>query len=101
GTAVDITRSPRTDYVARLVRLNLYRGVGDGYGTTVDGGVELAAAESVRGPAFVAFAPTAVALHRTRPDGSPRNTWPATVAGLERHGDKIRHRRDGGQTLSR
>ena len=29
------------------------------------------------GDAFVAFPPAAVALHPHRPDGSPRNTWPA------------------------
>ncbi len=28
-------------------------------------------------PAFVAFPPAAVALYRTRPDGSPRNLWQA------------------------
>ena len=38
----------------------------------------------------MAFAPTAVALHNRRPDGSPRNTWPATVAGIQRHGDNLR-----------
>src|SRR2546421_81022 len=36
GTPVEITRRPRTDYVARLVGLNLYRGTGR------DGVVELA-----------------------------------------------------------
>ena len=34
--------------------------------------------------------PTAVALHPHRPDGSPRNTWAATVAGIQRHGDNLR-----------
>ena len=42
------------------------------------------------GDAFVAFPPSAVALHPERPDGSPRNTWPATVAGIQRHGDNLR-----------
>jgi molybdate transport system ATP-binding protein len=54
------------------------------------GGLTLTVAEPVTGPAFVAFAPSAVALFRSRPDGSPRNTWPARVDGVERHGDHIR-----------
>jgi molybdate transport system ATP-binding protein len=100
GTATEITRFPRTDYVARLVGLNLYRGVAAGHVVTVERDVELAAVESVDGEAFVAFAPAAVALHRTRPDGSPRNTWEATVAGLERHGDMVRVRLDGPLTAA-
>jgi molybdate transport system ATP-binding protein len=38
----------------------------------------------------VAFAPAAVALHPQRPTGSPRNAWPAVVAGVQRHGDNLR-----------
>ncbi|HEX6872014.1 MAG TPA: ABC transporter ATP-binding protein [Micromonosporaceae bacterium] len=94
GSAAEITRFPRTEYVARLVGLNLYRGTGAGHLVTVDS-VAVAAAESVDGPAFVAFAPSAVALHRQPPEGSPRNTWSAVVAGLERHGDMVRVRLDG------
>jgi molybdate transport system ATP-binding protein len=39
---------------------------------------------------FVAFPPAAVAVHPHQPGGSPRNTWPATVAGIQRHGDNLR-----------
>ncbi|HET6213694.1 MAG TPA: ABC transporter ATP-binding protein [Micromonosporaceae bacterium] len=90
GGPAEITRRPRTDYVARLVGLNLYRGTGDGMAVRLPGGLTLTVAEPVTGPAFVAFAPSAVALFRSRPDGSPRNTWPAWVDGVERHGDHIR-----------
>ncbi|GAA1830494.1 ABC transporter ATP-binding protein [Luedemannella flava] len=95
GTPVEITRFPRTDYIARLVGLNLYRGVGAGHVVTLPNGATVTCADSIDGPAFVAFAPSSVALHRTRPDGSPRNLWPATVTGLERHGDNVRVRLDG------
>ncbi|GAA3272608.1 ABC transporter ATP-binding protein [Dactylosporangium vinaceum] len=89
GDAAEITARPRTEYVARLVGLNLYRGRACGYSVDV-GGMVLTAADALDGDAFVAFAPSAVALHATRPDGSPRNTWPATIAGLQRHGDNLR-----------
>ncbi|WP_213450686.1 ABC transporter ATP-binding protein [Rhizomonospora bruguierae] len=90
GDAASITAQPRTDYVARLVGLNLYRGTADGHSVRMGSGFALTAADRVHGDAFVAFPPSAVALHPHRPDGSPRNTWPATITGLQRHGDNLR-----------
>jgi molybdate transport system ATP-binding protein len=90
GDAATITAQPRTDYVARLVGLNLYRGTAHDHTVTLDSGFTLAVSDRVDGDVFVAFPPTAVALHPQRPDGSPRNTWPATVAGIQRHGDNLR-----------
>ncbi|MEU5863316.1 ABC transporter ATP-binding protein [Nonomuraea sp. NPDC047529] len=94
GSPAEVARHPRTDYVARLVGLNLYRGVADGAGVKV-GEVLLHASEELDGPAFVAFPPAAVALYRSRPDGSPRNLWQARIEGLERHGDNVRVHLDG------
>jgi molybdate transport system ATP-binding protein len=99
GDAATVTARPRTDYVARLVGLNLYRGTGDGHTVRV-GDLVLTAADAVHGDAFVAFPPAAVALHPRRPDGSPRNTWPATITGLQRHGDNLRIQLDGPVTVA-
>jgi molybdate transport system ATP-binding protein len=90
GDAAEITRHPRSDYVARLAGLNLYRGHAEGTAVTVADAFVLQVAEPAAGEVFVAFPPSAVALHHTRPDGSPRNVWPATVDGLQRHGDHVR-----------
>jgi len=90
GDAATITARPRTDYVARLVGLNLYRGRGTGHTVTLADGFVITAADTTDGDAFVAFSPAAVALHLDLPSGSPRNTWPATVAGVQRHGDNLR-----------
>jgi molybdate transport system ATP-binding protein len=90
GDAATITAQPRTDYVARLVGLNLYRGTGAGHAVTLANAFTLTVAEPVDGDVFVAFSPSAVALHPHQPDGSPRNTWPTTVAGIQRHGDNLR-----------
>jgi molybdate transport system ATP-binding protein len=95
GDAATITARPRTDYVARLVGLNLYRGRASGHLVQVGGGVTLTAADPLDGDVFVAFRPSAVALHPHRPDGSPRNTWAATIAGIQRHGDNLRVQLDG------
>ena len=90
GDAATITAQPRTDYVARLVDLNLYRGQASGFSVQLPGGFELVTATQETGEVFVAFSPSAVALYPARPDGSPRNTWPATVTTVSRHGDALR-----------
>jgi molybdate transport system ATP-binding protein len=90
GDAAAITARPRTDYVARLVGLNLYQGRASGHAVRVSDTLTLSTADTVDGEAFVAFPPSAVALHLHRPDGSPRNTWPATITGIHRHGDNLR-----------
>nr|WP_100445284.1 ABC transporter ATP-binding protein [Glycomyces xiaoerkulensis] len=95
GDAESITARPRTDYVARLVGLNLYRGRAEGHRLRLDSGGELAVADPLDGEAFAAFRPSAVALHPRRPEGSPRNAWPATVTGVHRHGDNLRVQLDG------
>ncbi|HEY0533649.1 MAG TPA: ABC transporter ATP-binding protein [Actinoplanes sp.] len=90
GDAATITAQPRTDYVARLVGLNLYRGRADGTAVAVADDFTLVTATPQRGEVFVAFPPSAVALFPARPEGSPRNTWPATVTMVSRHGDALR-----------
>lgn len=91
GGPADIARHPRSDYIARLVGLNLYRGEADGHTVRVDGGPAVTTTEELTGPVFVAFPPGAVTLHRERPTGSSaRNLWRCEVAGLETHGDQIR-----------
>ncbi|MFI0406906.1 ABC transporter ATP-binding protein [Actinomadura sp. 3N508] len=96
GTPAEVARRPRTGYVARLVGLNLYRGRAEAGTVTVGGGAgTLDTVGSLEGEVFLAFAPSAVALYRTRPDGSPRNLWRARVAAIERHGDRVRVRLQG------
>ncbi|MFC9679802.1 ABC transporter ATP-binding protein [Streptomyces sp. NPDC056948] len=91
GTPSDIARHPRTDYIARLVGLNLYRGQADGHTVRLDTGPAITTTEELSGPAFVAFPPGAVTLYRQRPSGSSaRNLWRCEVAGLETHADQIR-----------
>jgi molybdate transport system ATP-binding protein len=67
---------------------------------TVAGDFALTTTDTVHGEAFVAFPPAAVALHPHRPEGSPRNTWPAVLADLQRHGDNLRVRLDGPITVA-
>ena len=91
GTPAEIARYPRTDYVARLLGLNFYRGAARGDRVDLKGGGELILAEHVTGEVHVAVRPSAVALHRDRPEhSSPRNVWSGRIAGVEAVGDRVR-----------
>ncbi|KOV82854.1 ABC transporter ATP-binding protein [Nocardia sp. NRRL S-836] len=95
GPPAEVARRPRTGYVADLVGLNLYRGTADGTAVALAEGGTLTVAAPARGAVHVAFPPTAVSLHLDRPTGSPRNTWPVTVAAVEQHAHTTRVRLDG------
>jgi molybdate transport system ATP-binding protein len=43
----------------------------------------------------VAVRPQSVALYRDKPDGSPRNVWPATVSDVEIDRDRVRVQLEG------
>jgi molybdate transport system ATP-binding protein len=91
GAPTEIARRPRTNYVAQLVGLNLYRGIADG--TTV--ALVLTTAAPASGPVHVAFPPSAIGLYTERPSGSPRNTWQVVVSCIEQHAHTVRVRLDG------
>jgi len=92
GVPAEVARHPRTDYVASLLGVNLYRGTAHDGRVTLDGGGTLLCAEpATTGPVYVALRPSAVALHRQPPTpGSPRNTWAGTVTSLEAISDRVR-----------
>ena len=90
GTPADVSRHPRTDYVARLVGLSLLPGTGSGRTVRLDSGGEVAVADDAAGPVFAAVRPESVALYLARPEGSPRNVWPATLVGATPHGATVR-----------
>lgn len=90
GSPQQVARRPRTDYVARLVGLNLLAGRGNGHRVLLSSGGSVELAESASGEVYVAFRPTAVSLFVHRPDGSPRNLWAGRIAALEPHGEGVR-----------
>ena len=90
GTPAQVSRHPRTDYVARLVGLSLLPGTAAGRTVRLDSGGTVAVSEDASGPVFAAVRPESVALYLSRPDGSPRNVWPATLVGATPHGATVR-----------
>jgi len=102
GTPAEVARRPATEYVARLMGLNLYAGrLTDPSSGRVEldrGGTLFAVVPAdLPGPVgagdagLVALAPAAVALHPGEPGpGSPRNVWPGVVSGVELLTDRVR-----------
>ncbi|HEX4821426.1 MAG TPA: ABC transporter ATP-binding protein [Acidimicrobiales bacterium] len=97
GSPEEITRHPRTRWVADLAGTNLFGGVAsaDRHVALDEGGVLVSADEVTPGRVFAVVHPRAVAIHRSRPEGSPRNTWPGRVTAVERLGDRFRVQIDG------
>jgi molybdate transport system ATP-binding protein len=90
GPPAEVARAPRTDYVARLVGLALLPGTAEGRTVRLDGGGAVAVADEASGPVFAAVRPESVALHLTRPDGSPRNVWAVRLVAAVPHGATVR-----------
>ena len=96
GTPQEVARRPATQYVARLVGLNLYPGRLDADGTTIrlDGAGRLTSTRSdlpAGSRVLAAVRPDAVTLQTGRAERtSQRNVWAGTVAGLELLGDRVR-----------
>lgn len=105
GSPAQVARQPATQYVARLVGLNLYRGrldpashqvhldQGGTFTVTLGDEPSLASAlvEPPRRRVLVGLRPSAITIHTARPThASPRNVWKGTVAGLELLADRVR-----------
>jgi molybdate transport system ATP-binding protein len=95
GRPADVTAHPRSRFVAELVGLNLLRGRADGTLVHLDGGGQLRTADAAHGPVAITVHPRAIAVHRTPPDGSPRNVIRGEVVDLDVRGDHVRVRVEG------
>lgn len=94
GSPQDVVRRPSTPFVAKLLGLNLFRGVCRDGIVSLESGGTFVVADDVEGAVQVAFAPHTVTLTRPDPDhptaSSQRNRWNATVLELEPFQGKVR-----------
>ena len=105
GSPAQVARQPATQYVARLVGLNLYTGTLDPTTNHVhldDGGIftvtmgdgGLTAQDRTRQSTdrvLVGLRPSAITIHTARPThASPRNVWKGTIGALELLADRVR-----------
>jgi molybdate transport system ATP-binding protein len=95
GSPAEVTEHPRSQYVADLVGVNLLTGRADSGSVRLQSGPVIAAAGAESGEVFAVIHPRAVALHRQRPEGSPRNVWPGRIAGIELMAGRVRIRVEG------
>lgn len=93
GRPDELERHPATPWVATLTGSNLVAGQAASSLVTVEGtDFVLTTTTEVEGPVNAVIEPRAVALHRERPGGSPRNTWRSTVEWIEPLGRTTRVR---------
>ncbi|MFD8206694.1 ABC transporter permease [Streptomyces sp. NPDC059695] len=88
----EVTRHPRSPWVARMLGRNAWPGTATPEGLALaDGGTLVAADPPPAGtPALAIVAPEAVSVHREKPAGSPRNVWPGTVREITASGSRLR-----------
>lgn len=88
----EVTRHPRSPWVARMLGRNAWPGTATADGLALAGGGHLVVAEPLPAgtDALAVIAPEAVSVHRERPTGSPRNVWPGTVREITSGGSRLR-----------
>ncbi|MGW7362133.1 ABC transporter permease [Streptomyces sp. NPDC054841] len=88
----EVTRHPRSPWVARMLGRNAWPGTATADGIQLAGGGTLIVADPLPAGtnALAIIAPEAVAVHRDKPAGSPRNVWPGTVREITGSGSRLR-----------
>ncbi|OBB96325.1 sulfate/molybdate ABC transporter ATP-binding protein [Mycobacterium sp. 852002-40037_SCH5390672] len=97
GSVPDVLTAPRSHFAARIAGINLVNGtVGRDGSLHTDSGDHWYAAPPASGEplapeqhAIAVFPPTAVAVYREQPHGSPRNTVEITVAEMDVRGPAV------------
>ena len=97
GRARDVLSRPRSSFAARFAGLNLVAGTATPDGVRRPDGSVLHGTPGDPAPAagdeaVAVFRPSAVAVHREPPGGSPRNALVVRIDELEPHGDTLRVR---------
>ncbi|MEU3597797.1 ABC transporter permease [Streptomyces sp. NPDC006798] len=89
----EVTRHPRSPWIARMLGRNAWPGTTTPMGTIAlhDGGHLVVPDPPPPGTEVLAvIAPEAVALHRDEPTGSPRNVRPGTIREITASGGRLR-----------
>ncbi|MFG2652277.1 ABC transporter permease [Streptomyces sp. NPDC048436] len=91
-TPAEVTRHPRSPWVARMLGRNAWPGVAGPEGLALPGGGTLVVADPLPPgtEALAIIAPEAVSVHRDKPGGSPRNVWPGTIREITTSGSRLR-----------
>ncbi|MFE2475830.1 ABC transporter permease [Streptomyces sp. NPDC059389] len=88
----EVTRHPRSPWVARMLGRNAWAGTASADGLVLAAGGRLVVAEPLPegSRALAIIGPEAVSVHRDRPAGSPRNVWQGSVREITAVGSRLR-----------
>ncbi|MEV6733484.1 ABC transporter permease [Streptomyces sp. NPDC051364] len=88
----EVTRHPRSPWVARMLGRNAWSGTASTDGLVLAAGGRLVVAEALPegSRALAIIGPEAVSVHRDRPTGSPRNVWQGSVREITAVGSRLR-----------
>ncbi|TFE49392.1 molybdate ABC transporter permease subunit [Streptomyces sp. ICN441] len=88
----EVTRHPRSPWVARMLGRNAWPGTTTPRGLRLSDGGTLVVSDPLPPgtDALAIIAPEAVSVHAQRPSGSPRNVWPGTVREITASGSRLR-----------
>ncbi|MCC6850032.1 MAG: ABC transporter ATP-binding protein [Deltaproteobacteria bacterium] len=90
GASLEVTARPRSRYVADFVGVNWLSGRAHGDAVALVAGPTLTVSDTEQGDVFAVIHPRAVALHRARPEGSPRNVFSGSVVAVDDEGTRVR-----------
>ncbi|MGP3950065.1 ABC transporter permease [Streptomyces sp. 7N604] len=92
ASPAEVTRSPRSPWVARMLGRNAWPGKAVCDGLALPGGGRVVAADPLPegSEALAVIGPEAVSLHGERPTGSPRNVWHGEVREITALGSRLR-----------
>ncbi|MCX4551296.1 ABC transporter permease [Streptomyces sp. NBC_01267] len=92
ASPAEVTRHPRSPWVARMLGSNAWAGTAADGGLALADGGRLVVAEGLAdgARALAIITPEAVSVHRDKPAGSPRNVWPGTVREITSAGSRLR-----------
>ena len=83
GSLDQITTDPGSRWAAAFMGANVVAGRAHQGVVATETGFPLTVVDQTSGPVHVTFPAHAVTLHSTKPEGSARNTWPATVQRVD------------------
>lgn len=91
GTPSEVLATPRSHFVAEILGFNPLSG--ELHGDQLSVGVmtlTVGAHEAPDGNVIAILRPRSVSLHRSRPEGSPRNVWSTSIEAVDRTADRVR-----------
>jgi NifC-like ABC-type porter len=88
----EVTRHPRSPWVARMLGRNAWPGTATDAGIRLTDGGDLVTSDPLPPgtDSLAIIAPEAVSVHRDKPTGSPRNVWSGTVREITTSGSRLR-----------